>query len=148
MSDTNYTVDDQDQSEAFDEDNFDPAGAGPPANEMRTFEEMPEVEDLTAEAGDGDAEELDLDESLSAEGVEPQADERWAEDAPRVTELEGEEGDPASPNEIELVYAGDLTDARGAQASTAHWEARRLDDDDIEALGYADDDNEKGKSET
>lgn len=139
MSDTSYTTDDQDQSEVFDEDNFDPAGAGAPTNEMRTFEELPEVRDVTSEAGDGDTDELDVDEALSAEGVEPEADERWAEDAPRVAQLEGEDGDPNRPDEIELVYAGDLTDAKGAQASAAHWEARRLDDDDIEALGYADD---------
>lgn len=139
MSDTSYTADDQDQSEVFDEDNFDPAGAGAPTNEMRTFEELPEVRDVTSEAGDGDTDELDVDEALSAEGVEPEADERWAEDAPRVAQLEGEDGDPNRPDEIELVYAGDLTDAKGAQASAAHWEARRLDDDDIEALGYADD---------
>jgi len=30
-----------------------------------------------------------------------------------------------------------MRNRRGAQASAAHWEARRLDDDDIEALGYA-----------
>src|SRR3989344_2668567 len=29
--------------------------------------------------------------------------------------------------------------ARGAQASAAHWESKRLDDDDIEQLGYAPD---------
>ena len=139
MSDTNYSIDPQDQSEVFDEDNFDPGDAGASSNEFRTFEDLPDVRDVTAEAGDGDEADLDVDEVLSAEGVEPEADERWGEDAPRVAELEGEEGDPNRPDEIELVYAGDLTDAKGAQASAAHWESRRLDDDDIEALGYADD---------
>jgi hypothetical protein len=29
-----------------------------------------------------------------------------------------------------------MRNQRGAQASAAHWEARRLSDDDIEDLGY------------
>jgi hypothetical protein len=140
MTDTGPGFDDQDQSEVFDEDNFDPAGAGAPSNDFRTFEDLPDVVDVTQASGDGEtADDLTVDEALSAEGVEPVADERWGEDAPRVAQLEGAEGDPDRPDEIELVYAGDLTDARGAQASAAHWESRRLDDDDIEALGYADD---------
>jgi hypothetical protein len=39
-------------------------------------------------------------------------------------------------NEIELVYAGLMRNQRGAQASAAHWEAKRLSDDDLEDLGY------------
>jgi hypothetical protein len=35
-----------------------------------------------------------------------------------------------------------MEDARGAQASAAHWEARTLSDDDIEALGYGPDGND------
>ena len=129
--------DEQDQSEVFDEDNFDPADAGAPANDFRTLEELPDVLDVTSAVGDGEeADDLDLDEALSAEGVEPRGDELWGIDTPTVSELEGEEGDPNGADEIELVYAGDLTDARGAQSSAAHWEAKRLSDDDIEDLGY------------
>ncbi|EHN71829.1 hypothetical protein SMCF_8760, partial [Streptomyces coelicoflavus ZG0656] len=42
-------------------------------------------------------------------------------------------------DEIELVYSGLMENDRGAQASAAHWESRRLDDDDLEQLGYAPD---------
>lgn len=129
--------DEQDQSEVFDEDNFDPADAGAPTNEFRTFDELPDVLDVTSALGDGEeADDLELEEALSTEGVEPRADEMWGLDAPVVSELEGEEGDPNGPDEIELVYAGDLTEAKGAQASAAHWEAKSLSDDDIEDLGY------------
>lgn len=46
---------------------------------------------------------------------------------------------PEGPDEIELVYGGLMRNVRGAQASAAHWEARSLSDDDIEALGYGPD---------
>ncbi|MNU01803.1 hypothetical protein D3C72_2453160 [compost metagenome] len=45
----------------------------------------------------------------------------------------------SSPDEVELVYAGLMRNQRGAQASAAHWEAKRLSDDDIEDLGYGPD---------
>jgi len=38
--------------------------------------------------------------------------------------------------EVELIYSGLMRNARGAQASAAHWEAKRLSDDDIDDLGY------------
>src|SRR4051812_16843555 len=66
--------DPQDQAEAFDESNLS-GGEGDsalgfdsplsPASEMRTFEELPDVEDLTQVAGDRDDDEalaLDADE--------------------------------------------------------------------------------------
>lgn len=140
MPDTDTGLDEQDQSEVFDEDNFDPADAGAPTNEFKTFEEMPDVLDVTQAEGDADEEDfdeddLDLDEELSAEGVEPDADGRFGEDAARVSEQDlGAEA--PSDNEIELVYSGLMEDVKGAQASAAHWEAKRLSDDDIEDLGY------------
>jgi hypothetical protein len=137
MTDTGAGRDDQDQSEVFDEDNFDPAGAGAPASDFRTFEELPDVLDVTRAAGDGPVDDLPLEDPLSAEGVEPRADERPGQDAARVAGLEAPADETGRPDEIELVYAGDLTDARGARGSAAPWESRRLDDDDLEALGYA-----------
>ena len=47
------------------------------------------------------------------------------------------DGEPATaPDEVELVYSGLMENERGAQASAAHWEAKRLSDDDISDLGY------------
>ena len=46
------------------------------------------------------------------------------------------------PDEVELVYSGLMRNARGAQASAAHWEAKTLSDDDIAGLGYGPDGDE------
>src|SRR4051812_5603323 len=65
--------DEQDQSEAFDEDNFDAADPGFDVADMKTFEEIPDVLDVTARAGDDDddealiAEELDDDDIIELE---------------------------------------------------------------------------------
>ena len=46
--------DEQDQSEVFDEENFEAADPGFDFGDMKTFEENPEVLDLTARLGDAD----------------------------------------------------------------------------------------------
>lgn len=141
--------DDQEQSEVFDEDNFDDADAGAPTNEFKTFEELPDVLDVTTADGDGDEESLDdidieadAEESMSASGVEPEADELYGVDGERLTEIDAGGGDLQTHDEVELVYAGLMEDVRGAQASAAHWEAKRLSDDDIADLGYGPDGDE------
>lgn len=132
-------LDDQDQSEVFDEDNSDASETGGVTNEFRTFEDLPEVLDVTTARGDGDDEfdenEQDLEDVLSADGVEPEADELYGADGIRMSEAELGADEPGA-GEIELVYSGLMEDARGAQASAAHWEAKTLSDDDIEDLGY------------
>lgn len=140
MPDTATGFDDQDQAEVFDEDNLDTADAGAPNNEFKTFEDLPEVLDVTAGQGDADEDEfdeddLDLDDELSAEGMEPDADPLFGADAARVSEQDLGADGPVS-DEVELVYSGLMEDVKGAQASAAHWESRRLSDDDIEDLGY------------
>ncbi len=146
--------DDQDFSEVFDEDNFDEADAGAASNEFKTFEELPEVLDVTRMAGDSDDEEseedletideadLDIDDELSASGVEPEADPQYGVDSPRLTEIDAGGGDLRTHDEVELVYTGLMREVRGAQASAAHWEAKRLSDDDIADLGYGPDGEE------
>lgn len=66
--------DDQDQSEVFDEDNQNLDGDGRVSTgEMRTFEELPNVIDLTSAEGDSDdddaliGEELEDDEIIALE---------------------------------------------------------------------------------
>ena len=143
--------DDQDFSEVFDEDNFDEADAGAPTNEFKTFEELPEVMDVTRAAGDADDEDseedletiddadLDIDDDLTASGVEPESDPLYGVDSPRISEIDAGGGDLRTHDEVELVYAGLMEDVRGAQASAAHWEARTLSDADIADLGYGPD---------
>jgi hypothetical protein len=147
MPDLDTSADEQDQSELFDEDNADASESGGVTNEYKTFEDMPDVLDVTSAEGDADEEafdedEQDLDNDLSLDGVEPDADPLFGADAARVSEQYLGADEPGQ-GEIELVYSGLMEDARGAQASAAHWEAKRLSEDDIEDLGYAPDGDEQ-----
>jgi len=171
--------DGQDQSEVFDEDNQSLDGAGDMDAEMRTFEEMPDVLDVTSAVGDSDddaaliAEELDDDEIIELEADGELADFEDDELAARmpkeldddsidvmgteevylseeagldirdeVDEVESDEASElsmsrGSDDEVELVTAGDLDNASVRDGKhTAQMEARTLDDDDLEDLGY------------
>jgi len=133
--------DEQDQSEVFDEENFEAADPGFDFGDMKTFEENPEVLDLTARLGDADddealiAEELDDDDiielELEAEEVDDAALEGQAdiEDSDQgVLDLEGE---------VEFLDAGGLNEVSvRALKENRYFESNRLDDDDIEDLGY------------
>ncbi len=125
--------DEQEQSETFDETHLDDEGDG------ETYLEEVDVLDVTQARGDADDEEDDdvgLDDVLGADGVSPEADDRDGFDSPRLSKIDGESDDQRGPDEVELVYTGLMRNVRGAQASAAHWEAKRLSDDDIEDLGY------------
>lgn len=151
MSDT-YGYDEQDQSEAFDEDMTDDVDHGPNQHEMKTFEEMPEVFDATSARGDavdddardagdfadGDLDDDDLEEDAYETAPElTDGDDLDATDDDDLDDLDGVSAAPG--DEVELVYAGDLLDARGARASAAPFESRgELDQDDVDDLGYGD----------
>ena len=128
--------DEQDQSEVFDEDNLDPADAGAPTNEFRTFEEIPDVLDVTHADGDED-DDLELaaddDENVRTYGYDDN-------DLDEPTDLDDLQGvDDQAGDEATLVYVGDVENLKGPQGSAAHFEPRReLSDDDVEALGYGD----------
>ncbi|MDO1558388.1 hypothetical protein Q0812_02970 [Brevundimonas sp. 2R-24] len=138
--------DEQDQSEVFDETHLDDEG-----DLEAVFELTPDVMDMTHLPED-DADDLDDEDALSAEGVEPEADDGFLSEQPEGTMS----GDPdlddlgayprevaARPSEIELTYVGSVEDMKGAQSSAAHWETRReLSDDDLQSLGYVDDEGE------
>ncbi|WP_122465605.1 hypothetical protein [Brevundimonas lutea] len=128
--------DDQEQSETFDETHLDDDGDGDV-----TLEEV-DVMDVTQAQGDADdedQEEMDLDDVLGADGVDPAADDLNGLDSPRLAKIDGESDDARGSDEVELVYTGLMRNVKGAQASAAHWEAKRLSDDDIEGLGYGPD---------
>ena len=118
MTPADNTPDEQDQSETFDETHIDDEGDG----DILPDQADP-VFDVTQKKGDADEEDDDLDEIQTLQRSDPEG---------RVD---------SRPDEIELVYDGLMRNRRGAQASAAHWEARRLADDDIEALGYGPDDD-------
>jgi len=140
-------LDDQDQSEVFDEDNTDASETGGGTTEYRSFEELPEVLDVTSAGGDADEDDFDEDDqdlggNLGVDGIDPGADPQFGADGSRVRALDLGADDPGV-GEVELVYSGLMQDVRGAQASAANWEARTLSDDDIADLGYGPEGDER-----
>lgn len=135
--------DDQEQSETFDETHTDDEGDGDIMQE-----DADPVLDVTQADGDADEDEFDedeepdLDEEQGANGIEAEADALLGVDGQRLTEIDGESSGGRGPDEVELVYTGLMRNARGAQASAAHWEAKTLSDDDIADLGYGPDGDE------
>lgn len=115
---------DQDQSEVFDETHLDDEGDGD-----FLLDEADPVLDVTRANSDQQREPFDRNDPdmlLDASG-------RYLSEID--TESTGERG----ADEVELVYSGLMRNARGAQASAAHWEAKTLSDDDIASLGYGPD---------
>lgn len=142
MPELEYERDEQDQSETFDETHIDDEGDGD-----LMLDEAEGVLDVTQADGDADEDafdedDLDIDDQLALDGVEAQADALLGVDSPRLSEIDGESAGQTGRNEIELVYTGLMRNQRGAQASAAHWEAKRLSDDDIADLGYGPDQEE------
>ena len=145
MPDLDDYSDDQEQSEVFDETHIDDEGDGD-----ILLDEADPVLDVTQADGDADEEAFDedaeedddLDEELGASGIEAEADALLGVDGERLTEIDGESTGGRGPDEVELVYSGLMRNSRGAQASAAHWEAKRLSDDDISDLGYGPDADE------
>ena len=143
MADPNNDIDPQDAAEAFDEDNLDPTEA----NKYRTFEENPDLLDLTRAEGDEDEDEDDP-EFLALEDEDLEDTERVRTDGYDESDLDDETDrdarDGVEDGEDEdspLVFVGDVDNLRGAQGSAAHFEPRApLSDDDVEALGYSDED--------
>jgi hypothetical protein len=135
--------DDQAQSEVYDETHIDDEGDG----DILPDEADP-VLDVTRMAGDADEdefdedEEVDLDEVQGSAGIEAEADALLGVEGERLTEIDGDSAGQRGADEIELVYTGLMRNVRGAQSSAAHWEAKRLSDDDIADLGYGPDSDE------
>ena len=125
-----------DQSETFDETHLDDEG-----DADFLLDEADPVLDVTQADGDADEDafdedDIDLDDQLALDGIEAEADALLGVDGVRVNETDSESRGQQGQDEVELVYAGLMQDVRGAQASAAHWEAKRLSDDDLEDLGY------------
>ena len=131
-----FDADGQDQAEVYDETHLDDEGDGD-----LSFDEADDVLDVTQLDGDADPEPFDEDDAdlegdLALDGMEAEADALLGVDSVRLSEIDGDGAPASGADEVELVYAGLMRNQRGAQASAAHWEARRLSDDDIEDLGY------------
>ena len=128
--------DEQDQAEVYDETHLDDEGDG-----EFLLDEADSVLDVTQADGDADEEEFDEDDidieaQLASDGIEAEADALLGVDGSKVNAIDTENNGARGEDEVELVYVGLMDNERGAQASAAHWEAKRLSDDDIEELGY------------
>ncbi|MBU1324027.1 MAG: hypothetical protein KJ676_02185 [Alphaproteobacteria bacterium] len=134
-------TDEQDQSETFDETHLDDEG-----DTGMLLDELDPVFDATQAVGDSDVDDDEDDGDEESDEAEDGLRQRETLEAEadallNAGETEGDDdGEPrGGPDEIELVYTGLMREQRGAQASAAHWEAKRLADDDIASLGYAPD---------
>jgi hypothetical protein len=150
-------MDDQDQSEIFDEENLDESETGGPGPEYRTFEETPDVLDVTQKIGDerddpevdeadfqlDSEDEEDLEEGLDETGdgdEAPDADAYDETDLETQPDLDLQDGMTRPVRrDTPLQFVPDVEALRGAQGSAAHFESRReLDNSDLEELGYRD----------
>lgn len=160
--------DGQDQSEIFDEDNQNLDDPGAPGNEMRTFEEMPDVLDVTSAVGDADdeaaliAEELDDDDIIRLESDAEMADFEDDDLAGRMPEELDDDNpdglDPASAylseeagldirdeaDEVEADEASELSMSRGPEDEvdlefTGDLESLAASEEDSAAAMEADD---------
>lgn len=136
MAEPEFETDGQDQAEVYDETHLDDEGDGD-----LSFDEADDVLDVTQMDGDADTEpfdedDADLDADLALDGIEAEADALLGVNGVRLSDADSDGVTASGANEIELVYAGLMRNQRGAQASAAHWEAKRLSDDDLEDLGY------------
>lgn len=144
MAEPQADHDPQDTAEAFDEENLDDTET----YKFRTFEENPDLLDLTQAEGDEDEEEEDVeflaldDEDLEEELERVRTDGYDESDLDDVTDRDARDGvDDEDAEDSPLVFVGDVDNLRGAQGSAAHFEPRApLSDDDVEALGYSDED--------
>ncbi|HEX3888133.1 MAG TPA: hypothetical protein VHW05_11605 [Phenylobacterium sp.] len=152
MPDPNNAFDDadpQDGAEALDETNYDLSeGVG----EMRTFDELPDVLDVTQADGDRDEDEalaLDADE-FSEDAVDDNDTEeddelnfRAATDE-REDDLDGqgpEDGyneDRLSARNVEgLDQVGDADTVEGGEDDVTDFQATDLSDADLQSMGYS-----------
>ena len=125
--------DPQDMAEIFDETRLDDEGDG-----EALLDEMEDVYDATRERGQIYPSRLtpnEREQDPRLKQLESLADDILGE-AHRDEDDDDAES-PVADNEINLVYNGLMRNQRGAQASAAHWEARKLSDDDLRDLGYA-----------
>ncbi|MBL0947013.1 hypothetical protein [Brevundimonas sp.] len=128
MTPPENTPDEQDQSETFDETHIDDEGDGDILPD-----EADDVLDVTQREGDAGEDDEDENDLVDLAALDDD-------------DLEGPV--EAGSDEVELVYDGLMRNRRGAQSSAAHWEARRLDDDDIEVLGYGPDEDAPSSDRT
>ena len=152
----------QDQAETFDESNV-VGGEGDsnlgfespsrPASDMRTFEELPDVEDYTQADGDRDDDEalaLDADEFDEDAMTDDDLEEDDELDYRAATERHQDDLDGLGPEDAfaedrharsDIEGLGeDVEDAdqvSGGEDDFTNFQSKGLDDDDLKRLGYS-----------
>jgi hypothetical protein len=163
--DSDSDFDDQDQSEVFDESNVvggegdvSLGGDSPvtPGEDMRTFEELPDVEDYTRADGDADDDEavaLDADEFDPDAVTDADFEEDDELDYHAATEEHEDDLDGLGPEDgfnedgidarSDIEGLGeDVEDAdkvTGGEDDFTNFQSKGLDDDDLKRLGYSED---------
>ncbi len=163
--DQDSDFDAQDQAETFDESNVvggegdvSLGGNSPvtPAEDMRTFEELPDVEDYTRADGDDDDDEavaLDADEFDADAVTDADFEEDDELDYRAATEEHEDDLDGLGPedgfnedrldakSEIEGLTeeVADADRVSGGEDDFTNFQSKRLDDDDLKRLGYSED---------
>jgi len=142
-------ADPQDSAESLDETNYDLSeGVG----EMRTFEELPDVLDVTQAAGDRDddealaldADEFDEDAIADADTEDDNELDFRAATAEREDDLDGqgpEDGydeDRVSARSIEgLEEVGEADTVEGGEDDVTDFQATNVSDADLQDMGYS-----------
>lgn len=136
--------DDQDGAEAFDEATLDDHEE---VNEMRTFEELPDLFDATTAEGDRDEDEavaLDADEFDAEAFDDADLEEDNELDYRAVAADEDDRGDDefdedlVEPDSIDgLDEVADADQVSGGEDDFTNFQAKGLSDEDLERMGYA-----------
>jgi len=161
--DSEMDFDPQDQAETFDESmtvggegDVSLGGESPvtPGEDMRTFEEMPDVYDVTTRAGDRDDDEslaLDADEfdpdAFDDEDAEDDDElEYRAVDEEHEDDLDGLGEDPGDGYDEDALSASDIEgldevrdrdEVSGGEDDFTNFSARNVGDEDLKRMGYA-----------
>lgn len=138
------SFDDQDRAEVLDETNLDEE-----VGEFRTFEEMPDVYDVTTRLGDGDD---DRAVAMDAHEFDDQAfdgDELEEEDE-ALEFLSADETDLADEQQIfdenvidaddiidGLEEIGDADSVTGGEDDFTNFQSKGVSDEDLERMGYS-----------
>ncbi len=162
MADLN-DADPQDSAETFDEDTLDPDEE---RGEMRTFEELPDLLDVTQADGDRDEDEalaLDADEfdedAIDDNDTEEDrelnfraATEEREDDLDGLGPEDGYNEDRLSARDVEgLDQVGDADSVEGGEDDVTDFQATNLSDADLESMGYSEagrDGEVRAKSDT
>ena len=168
-SDDTPEFDEQDQSEVFDEDVMGDEGLGPSAD-MRVFEELPDVYDVTSAVGDRDVDEVlgaqDADEleedDLDAISDDLEYDDEAEDDLPDqledvaeddeieddIDDLDEVDGvDDLEEDEVDQELGGDLNEQADTEEVADYESEDELSDEDVKELGYTDEDLAPGDDE-